>query len=183
MKKLFTFIAAVFFSIGALANTYVISNDTYVSSDPDNPGKWTFTTEGQTFTVVSSGNKTYGKGVTSTGTFKVSQNDQIAIQLPDGMTASKVIVTGYSNSDENSAYIKEFCGTSYDETAEYDLPANITGESMESYEFTGSFTNVITITPTGNQACIKLEFEATSSLVGEKISTCTVENANQLAIL
>jgi hypothetical protein len=67
--------------------------------------------------MTNSGNKGYGAGTTASETFKLSNNVLYTLSLPDGVSISKVKVTGYTNEDGQTGYVKEMNGVVYDESA------------------------------------------------------------------
>lgn len=95
--------------------TYIISAAT-TNAEKD-ATTYSFTSEDKTFTMTNSGNKGYGAGTTASETFKLSNNVLYTLSLPDGVSISKVKVTGYTNEDGQTGYVKEMNGVVYDESA------------------------------------------------------------------
>lgn len=95
--------------------TYIISAAT-TNAEKD-ATTYSFTSEDKTFTMTNSGNKGYGAGTTASETFKLSNNVLYTLSLPDGVSISKVKVTGYTNEDGQTGYVKEINGVAYDESA------------------------------------------------------------------
>ena len=104
---------------GGEANVYDISPAT-------SNGDWTFTNG---FTISASG-KGYAEG-SSCGIkgIKYSRNTTYTINIPDGITITKVDVTGYSNDDSSTAYIGQF-GTNTFAATDYVLPSRSGGASV-----------------------------------------------------
>lgn len=78
---------------------------------------YTFVSNGKSFTMTNSGNKGYGTGTTASQTFKLSNNVLYTLSIPEGISIATVKVTGYTNEDGQTGYIKEINGVAYDETA------------------------------------------------------------------
>lgn len=78
---------------------------------------YTFVSNGKSFTMTNSGNKGYGTGTTASQTFKLSNNVLYTLSLPEDLSIATVKVTGYTNEDGQTGYIKEINGVTYDETA------------------------------------------------------------------
>ena len=97
------------------AVTYIISAAT--TDAVKDATTYSFTSEDKTFTMTNSGSKGYGAGTTASETFKLSNNVLYTLRLPEGVSIAKVKVTGYTNEDGQTGYVKELNGVTYDETA------------------------------------------------------------------
>ena len=130
MKKIFTLIAAALMTVGVNAQDYVLQggdNATYATATGDfvtpigknpgetisNPSSFTCTTApGVTCYMLASG-KAFSNGayVTYNGTemrtFKLSNGAPTEIDLPEGVTISKVEFIGYSNDASNDTWIAQ----------------------------------------------------------------------------
>ena len=130
MKKFFTLIAAAMMVVGANAQDYVLQggdNATYATATGDfvipigkNPGStitdpasFTCTTAPGITCYMLAASKTFSNGAyvtyggTEMRTFKLSNGAPTEIDLPEGVTISKVEFIGYSNDASNDTWIAQ----------------------------------------------------------------------------
>ncbi len=98
----------------------------YDISPATSNGDWSFSNG---FSISASG-KGYAEG-SSCGIkgIKYSRNTTYTINIPEGITITKVEVTGYSNDDSSTAYIGQF-GTNTFTSTDYVLPSRSGGTSV-----------------------------------------------------
>lgn len=134
MKKLFTLLMLMVCSIGAAwAATATLSPKTAVSSAAENSKD--FKNGDITFTVVWPSNKTYSTG--SSGSFsgvKYSAGEY-TIELPDGVSVSKIQFEGYCNDAKADAYISMVNGVNYGETV-YVFPQGKSADYKKTHSIT-----------------------------------------------
>ena len=135
--------------------SYILSNITYDNSDA---ATWTFVSHDQTFVMTNGGGKAYGKGTTASETFKLSNNVQHTITLPEGISIGTVKATGYTNEDDKTGYIKELNGKALTQESGT-FPARNSSDNASAevtYELSPAAKGTLTLT-TVNQLALKLE--------------------------
>ena len=129
---------------------------------------YTFVSNGKSFTMTNSGSKGYGAGTTASQTFKLSNNVLYTLSLPEGLSIATVKVTGYTNEDNQTGYIKEINGVSYDETTGTFPARNKDGDAKNppmndvTFNLPTPATGTLNI-KTYKQLAIKLELTAGST--------------------
>ena len=97
----------------------------YEISPQTSNGDWTFTNG---FSISVGNGYAEGSGCGIKG-IKYSRNANYKINIPDGITITRVELTGYSNSDTSTAYIEQF-GENVFSSTDYVLPSRKGGESV-----------------------------------------------------
>ena len=123
------------------------NKDNYVIAPSTNLTGWTFENG---ISINQSGAPAEGKGCGITG-YKYSRNKKYTINLPDGMTIGKVEITGYSNVDNEPAWLAELNGVTYGET-DYVFESRTTGASTtNTITLDPAASKTLTFTPGGQQ--------------------------------
>ena len=124
---------------------YTIADDTH-TTDPETT-VWGFQDD---ITVSNNGNKNYQAA--KQNAIKFSKGVQFTISLPDGFTASSVVIFGYGNEDGNDTYLAELNGTTYG-ASEYVFPSRTSNQTVtHEVKLATPATGTLTITPKGAQA-------------------------------
>ncbi len=121
--------------------------------------KWTFNNG---FSITSSKDYATGKNLG----IKYSRNTKYTINIPEGITIEKVEFSGYSNVDNETAYLGELNGQTFG-TNEYVFPARTDNtEATHTITLAQPATKTITFTPKGQQVVwrIVLYTPATSGI-------------------
>ncbi|MBR5653534.1 MAG: pectate lyase [Prevotella sp.] len=124
-----------------------VAKSSYEISPATHETGWTFENG---FSI--SCNKEYAEG-NSCGMkgIKYSRNSKYTINIPDGISIVKVDFTGFSNVNEESAFLGELGGTSFGET-DYVFPSRSGGEYVtHSIELPSPVAGALTFTPKGQQ--------------------------------
>ena len=126
------------------AASYTIGSGTYGFSD--NSNNYYFNNG---FDMSNNGGKGYGAGGLS-GSMKYSANTTYTINIPDGITIKKAIVTGRSNygNDKTDAKWGNLFGEDYSDEV---LPYSNEDAATKTITFATGKTGSITFTPAGNQ--------------------------------
>jgi hypothetical protein len=134
-------------------------------------GDWTFNNG---FSITSSKGYATGKNLG----IKYSRNTKYTINIPEGITISKVEFSGYSNVDEETAYLGELNGKTFGAT-EYVFPARTDNtEATHVVTLTTPATKTITFTPKGQQVVWRIAlYTATSSGI-QQVMTITPEHSS-----
>lgn len=107
---------------------YTISKSTYKDSNPKTT--WNFNNG---ITVTNGNDKGYGAG--DNDCIKYSAGTQFTINLPEGVSVSKVKISGYDNYQENDSYLAELNGKTFSNT-DYVFPKKGTDNSAVMKEYT-----------------------------------------------
>ena len=97
----------------------------YELSPQTSNGDWTFTNG---FSISVGNGYAEGSGCGIKG-IKYSRNSNYKINIPDGITITRVELTGYSNSDTSTAYIQQL-GENVFSPTDYVLPSRKGGEAV-----------------------------------------------------
>ena len=97
----------------------------YEISPQTSNGDWTFTNG---FSISVGNGYAEGSGCGIKG-IKYSRNSNYKINIPEGITITRVELTGYSNSDTSTAYIEQF-GENVFSSTDYVLPSRKGGVSV-----------------------------------------------------
>ncbi len=121
----------------------------YILSGATGNGDWTFPNG---ISISNTNGKTFTTGLIET--VKYSVGVQYTINIPEGMEVKRVIITGYSNSTTDNAYLSELGGTSYS-SDEYVFPLKDSTPTTTTYSFDLSTpaTGTLTFTGNGAQSC------------------------------
>ena len=154
-----------------------------------NPEGGTITTEDVSFTIsqlTNTGNNTssvwdFNDGITISNEksksyaagkengIKYSAGVQYTIHLPEKVSISKMLFTGYDNYGETDAYIGEINGTTYDKDT-YVFPQKDASEQyfIKSYEVTLPYPakETLTFTPQGKQVVWSIDLTGTKETSG-----------------
>ena len=131
-------------------------------------GDWTFNNG---FSITSSKGYATGKNLG----IKYSRNTKYTINIPEGITIEKVEFSGYSNVDNETAYLGELNGQTFG-TNEYVFPARTDNtEATHTITLAQPATKTITFTPKGQQVVwrIALYTPATSGI--QQTTTITLD--------
>ena len=144
--------------------TYTLSPDTHTDGWEFNDG-FSITISGKDYTTGNVSGLDF-KGV------KYSKGSQYTINIPSGMQVVKFEATGYGNKDNETAYLAELNGTTFDATA-YVYPSR-TDKTTATHTVTLSTAakNSLTFTPGGQQVVWNItlyttEAEADEVLMGD----------------
>ncbi len=107
-------------------------------------GDWTFY-EG--FSISASGTPSI---VSKTNYIKFSRNQKYTINIPDGITITRVTITGNLNADAGTAYLGELNGKTYSST-EYVFPSRLANDDQTyTIDLETPATKTLTFTPKGD---------------------------------
>lgn len=195
MKKIFTFIAAALFAVGASAQETVVlswdeeptlssktTDDMTNTGSSDNVATWS---NGYSIMIMRSDKgQSSAKSITIDGTeyktIKVSNGAQNKLMLPEGKVTKKITLYSYVNfadgptaSNYRTSYWKEVAGTAYTEDGAF---AAFTEDlaTPDKREFTFPAANEVTFTNTGEQCCYVMFVEVedgTPEVGGGEVAT------------
>ena len=136
-------------------------------------GDWTFNNG---FSITS--NKGYAAGKNQG--IKYSRNEKYTINIPDGITIAKVAFAGYSNVDNETAYLGELNGQTFGAT-EYVFPARTDNtEATHTVTLAKPATKKITFTPKGQQVVWRISLYTVSTSGVKQVTTLTLDNARTI---
>jgi len=134
-------------------------NSTNCSAAKGDASPWSFSNG---FSITNTAGKGYGAG--KDGCIKFSVGVQYTIVVPDGVSITKMTVTGYDNYDTTDGYLAEVNGATYSAT-DYVFPQKDTQGNYTIVSHTITFqepvSGAITFTPAGKQ--IVLQFKLTDT--------------------
>ena len=154
-----------------------LNKDHYTIGPDTNQGGWTFENG---ISINQSGSPSEGKGCGITG-YKYTRNKKYTINLPDGLTIGKVEITGYSNDDDEVAWLAELNGVTYSET-DYVFASRKSGESTtHTVTLTPAASKSLTFIPGGQQVVWIITLYPTTTGIDE-IRPMTAEMTNIYSI-
>lgn len=155
--------------------SYILDASTSTSSTAD-PSPWTFNNG---CSIESS----KGYATAKSKTIKYSKGVQFTINLPENITITSAIFTGYANEDNKTCYLSELNGTTF-ASDKYVFPSRLTQtDTSTKFDITLATpaTGVLTFTPQGTQAAwviILKGVKVTSSGINNVVLTAKVNNNN-----
>lgn len=118
-------------------------------------------------TISTSRGYATGTGCGITG-IKYSRNAQFTVNLPEGISVNKVDLNGYSNVDNQTAYLAELGGNAY-ETTDYVFPSRTDGTTAtHSVTLAQPVSNKLTFTFKGQQVVMNMTLHAQQVSTGIK---------------
>lgn len=130
-------------------------------------GDWTFSNG---FSITSSKGYANGKNLG----IKYSNNTKYTINIPNGITIGKVEFGGYSNVDNQTAYLGELNGQTFGAT-EYVFPSRTTNtEATHAITLATPATKTITFTPKGQQVVWRISLYTVSTSGIKQTTTITL---------
>ena len=194
MKKIFTLIAAAFMAASVNAQDYVITGGENATLDGTATGSFVdgkgnavtsaatltcTTAEGFTLYLLKDG-KTYSNGgkIELNGetitTFKLSNGAWNQMDIPSGVTISKIEIIGYSNDTGTDSWISNLGSVengTYTEVYKSDgtgevLPKGKDASNLSTITITGSFKGSILFKNGGKQPCLIMRLYKASDATG-----------------
>ena len=147
---------------------YTLSQETETNSSDSKVS--TFTSNSKNFTLSpADGGNGYNK------TLKYSSGKDYTITLPDGLTATNITFTGYTNSTSANGGIDEVQGTTCTDKTFPAKASNASSQQTSSYTFPlNNVTGAITFsTISANQICLVIKITATNAVVPVKQTVAT----------
>lgn len=154
---------------------YTLSQETKTDSSDSKVS--TFTSNRKNFTLSPADG---GTGYTKT--LKYSKGKDYTITLPDGLTATSITFTGYTNSSDADGGIDEVQGTTCTDKTFPAKASNASSQQTSSYTFplnnvTGAITFSTISSSSSSQVCLVIKITATnaSTPVKETVATPTID--------
>ena len=147
MKRVFlACIAMMAVAMVMAQHCYVLSQATSINDS------WSFQ---DGFSISNTAGKSYADSKGQNNTIKYSRNVGYTIQIPEGVTIKRVVISGYANSTTDDAYLSQL-GASAFGTTQYLFPKKVDNQLIEKIydiQLESDATQSLTFKALGAQVC------------------------------